>query len=98
MSLEELSYSQCIVFLTECTFSALHLVGHLITHYSKTVNTGFYIATRAARYEENMRYAITLLNVAIMILFAINKQILKCTQCCLSAAIMLLKYSTVLVD
>ena len=35
---------------------------------------------RAARYEENVRYAITLLNVAITILLAINKQIFKCTQ------------------
>ena len=39
---------------------------------------------RAARYEESMRYAITLLNVAITILLAINEQILKCTNFCLS--------------
>ena len=63
-----------------------------------TRNTVLLLWIRAARYEENMRYAITLLNVAITVLFAINKQILKCTQCCLSAAVMLLKYNTVLVD
>ena len=43
------------------------------------------IGIRAAQYEENMRYAITLLNVAITILLAINEQILKCTNFCLSA-------------
>ena len=41
-----------------------------------------------------MQYAITLLNVTITILLAINKQILKCSQFCLSAAIMLLKYNS----
>ena len=51
---------------------------------------------RAARYEENMQYVITLLNAAILL--AINKQILKCTQFCHSAAIMLLKDNTVLVE
>ena len=44
------------------------------------------IIIRAARYEENMQYTITLLNAAIMTLLEINKQILKCTQFCLPAA------------
>ena len=59
-----------------------------------------FVTIRAARYEENMQYAITLLNVVITILLAINKQILKCTQFFLSAdfTIMLLKYNTMLVE
>ena len=44
------------------------------------------VEVRTAQYEESMRYAITLLNVAITILLAIHEQILKCTNFCHSAA------------
>ena len=51
---------------------------------------------RAARYEENMRYAITLLNVEITILLAINIQ--KSVLSSAAFTIMVLKHNTVLVE
>ena len=59
-------------------------VANLVTD-NKAVKVDW-VGVRAARYEENMRYVITLLNVAITILLVINEQILKCTNFCLSAA------------
>ena len=52
------------------------------------------MAIRAARYDENMGYAITLLNIAITILLVLNKQIVKCTNFCISAALSILLNTT----